>query len=161
MNGGILPLPSNGAPGTRRVIKGQGGITFDVNGQPDQVWTRYGHDAPNPWLNKPMPNVTYYVGANLKQLAKGVRLKHIYRIASDGTTASAEAVAIRAYSKALAGERWQKYVCQPVASPGGEFDRGHLIAAEFGVGMESINLVTMPASVNRLHRATTAMRRRQ
>lgn len=46
----------------------------------------------------------------------------------------------------------------PVGFPGGSFDRGHLLAAQFGAGMEAINLVTMPSSVNRAHKPTTAER---
>ncbi|QJC21947.1 hypothetical protein [Arcanobacterium buesumense] len=40
--------------------------------------------------------------------------------------------------------------------PDGTYHRGHLLASEFGAGMEAINLITMPAAVNQYLKPQTA-----
>lgn len=152
----IKNAPQTGIPGTRHVVKGRGVVQFDASGELSNVWTRYGETAPNPWLDSPLPRVTYFVGANDSQRYLGVRLCHVFETAHDGSTERAEARFVRAYDSTRAGLRWPR---KPVGVPGGSFDRGHLIAAEFGAGMESINLVNMPSSVNQAHRPTTASTR--
>lgn len=164
---GLLPLtphsapsppPPLGPPGTRQIIDGVGLVAFGHDGRLERVWARYGIAAPHPWLNAPLPNLTYVVGANLKQHSAGVRLRHTFRTGPDGSTLVAAAQSVRRYPKPLAGKRWSTKTSSPYGFRSGHFDRGHLIAAEFGAGMESINLVTMPASVNRPHRIATALR---
>lgn len=150
------PEYEHGAPNSRRVFVDRGVVCYSSDGRPREVWTRYGHKRPNPWLNAPLPNVTYYVGANQEQRRKRLKLLHIFRTEYDGSTSVAEVLNLRMFVGADKGKRWSKKQASPKGFPGGDFDRGHLIAAEFGAGMEAINLVSMPASVNRLHRTETA-----
>lgn len=153
-------IPLSGAPGSRQSVMGSGVVEFGANGATSKVWTRYGDEAPNPWLNFPLPNVTYVVGANKTQLKNKIRLRHVFKTASDRSTTEAMDLSVRVFNSNSAGfgKRWLKHQCVPVGFPGGSFDRGHLIAAQFGAGMEAINLVTMPCSVNQAHKPETAER---
>lgn len=150
-------LPSKGAPGTRKLIPSRGVVIFNALGDISEVWTRYGFRSPNPWLNRPAPNVTYHVGANENQRARGVHLHHIFRTAFDGVTDSVESLYLRKYTGAEKGQRHSG--CVPPGYPGTPYDKGHLIAAEFGAGNETINLVNMPNSVNQGHLPATARRK--
>ena len=105
---------------------------------------------------EPLPNVVYIVGANEAQRRKQVRLTHIYRTAHDRSVLCVEAIGIQYFGPELAGNRWPRNLSQPQGFPGGQFDRGHLLASQFGAGMEVINLVTMPSSVNRAHSEATS-----
>lgn len=151
--------PTSGAPGTRQVVKGQGVVEFGRNCRPSKIWTRYGDIAPNLWLNNPLPNVTYVVGANLTQLDRGVRLHHVFQTDPLGITERAVDHCVRVYKSEEAGKRWPRSRCTPAGYPGSPYDRGHLISRQFGAGMEAINLVTMPSSVNQAHRPSTAVAR--
>lgn len=145
-----------GEPNSRRHFSGQGVVQYGDNSRPCKVWTRYGHERPNPWLNSPLPNATYYVGASRAQRQKQLRLSHIFATTFDGTTSFAEAIGVQLFKGRDKGARWPKEWCMPIGFPGGNYDRGHLIAAEFGAGMETINLVSMPSVVNRSRRPETA-----
>lgn len=149
-------IPEEGLPGSRICIRGRGVVEYGANGRPVKVWTRYGHAAPNPWLNAPLPNLTYEVGASLEQRSRGLKLRHIFVTTFDGSTERAEAVDLRRFKGKDKGARWNKEKATPKDFPGGSFDRGHLIAAEFGAAMESINLVSMPLVVNRARTPATA-----
>lgn len=152
-------IPATGTPGSRIVRRGRGVVEYGLSGQPVKVWTRYGDAQPNPWLNVPLPNMTYEVGASRTQLRKGLKLRHIFVTTFDGSTERAEAVNLRRFRGSQKGARWNKKKVAPTGFPEGDFDRGHLIAAEFGAGMESINLVSMPLVVNRSRTPATARSR--
>lgn len=152
-------IPGEGAPGSRICIRGRGEVEYDASGKPVKAWTRYGDAEPNPWLNVPLPNMTYEVGASLAQRRKGLKLRHIFATTVDGSTECAEAVGLSLFRGSQKGARWDKRKVAPTGFPEGDFDRGHLIAAQFGAGMESINLVSMPLVVNRSHTPATAKAR--
>jgi hypothetical protein len=147
-------LPASGRPRSRLAFNGQGVIQFDADGAPHKIWTRYGDAHPNPWLDRPLADATYCVFANTAQRKNGVRLLHRFKTGVQGVTEWAEAVHVLKFSGQLTmGKRWKSV---PVGYPGDPYDRGHLIACEFGAGMEAINLVTMPSPVNQGHRESTA-----
>ncbi len=152
-------IPKSGEPGSRMLVPGRGVVEFNEEGSPWRAWTRYGDSEPNPWLNTPLPKMTYIVGANQGQLRLGVRLRHMYETSYDSSTDQAMAVNLTRCPGDKAGSRWDKGLVSPPGFPGGDFDRGHLIAAEFGAGMEAINLVSMPSSGNRSHKPETARKR--
>jgi len=152
-------IPEKGTPGSRICRRGRGVVEYGTSGEPVKVWTRYGDAEPNPWLNVPLPNMTYEVGASHAQRLKGLKLRHIFVTTFDGSTERAEAVNLRRFRGSQKGARWDKKKVAPTGFPGGDFDRGHLIAAEFGAGMESINLVSMPLVVNRSRTPATAISR--
>lgn len=149
-------LPEFGAPCARIIVRGLGVVAYGPQGRAERIWTRYGLTEPNPWLNNPLPNAIYIVGANSAQLNAGVRLRHVYKTKFDGSTECVQAIGVELCKGDMAGRRWNRNQCAPVGFPDGEFDRGHLLACSFGAGMESINLVTMPNSVNQSHRSQTA-----
>jgi hypothetical protein len=150
-------LPTSGRPQSRLAFKGWGVVEFNANGTPHKIWTRYGDAQPNPWLDRPLADATYCVFANTTQHKNGVRLLHRFRTGIQGATERAEAVHVLKFSgKLTKGRRWTSV---PVGYPGAPYDRGHLIACEFGAGMEAINLVTMPSSVNQGHHESTTRRK--
>lgn len=129
----------------------------DVTGRIVSIHTNYGYAHPNKLLGSPRANATYYVRENQNQHELGVRFLHIFRTDARGDVSSVEVPRIDTYPSRVAGKRFKGKACQPKSFPGGRtFDRGHLIACEFGGGMEAINLVTMPAAVNRDLRPSTA-----
>lgn len=157
MAGGTIP--NFHKPNSRLLVKGRGVVAYDEVGKPYKVWTRYGDVAPNPWLNQPLPNATYVVGASAVQRKIGRTLRHRFVTRSDGTTDRVEVTRLERFRGKAKGATWRKEKVAPVGFPGGRFDRGHLIAAEFGAGMEAINLVSMPESANRPHKPDTARSR--
>ena len=151
-------LPSHGHPETYISLSPWGWLHFDAIGAPNRVITRYGFSHPNPLLNAPQPNLIYTVRPNTDQWARGVRFTHTFRTTHDSSTDLARVHNLAIYRGRLAGKRWPSSLCAPVNYRGGSYDRGHLIAAHFGAGMERINLVSMPSSTNRSHTAATAQR---
>lgn len=151
-------MPNQGLPRTKLTIQDHGDIEFDAQGRPFRITTRYGYTRPNPWLNKPVANAEYRVFENSYQQLKKANFLHIFKTDGNGATETAQVEQIEIFNKLVAGKRWNKNQCAPVGFPGGKYDRGHLIGAQFGGGMEAINLVTMPRSVNRHHKAKTAIK---
>lgn len=140
-------FPSQGEPLSRKAIRGLGVIVYDAKGRACAVYTRYGTTAPNPWLDSPQPNLIYHVGANQVQRKAKQHIHHVFRTGHDCATLVAEDLNVRVFKGKLKGKRHRG--CTPVGFKGKPYDRGHLIASQFGAGNEAINLVTMPDAVNR------------
>lgn len=149
-------VPEYLEPNAVLVVPGIALARFGAEGRVEAILTRYGDDAPNNLLVDVHPNITYYALPSRKQFAGKVRFRHVFTTGIKGETLHAYVEGIKKYSGDLKGKRWD---CAPASYPGAPYDRGHIIAAEFGAGMETINLVTMPESTNRGHRAATAEKR--
>ena len=110
------------------------------------IETQYGGQTPNPLLMSPAPNTTYLVSPNPAQLNAGIKFVHKFVTDAKGFVESAFVDRVQFFTRQQAGVRHQ------IALPGrppGNYDRGHIISAELGAGMEFINLLWMPNAVNR------------
>ena len=110
------------------------------------IATQYGGRTPNPLLMSPEPNTTYLVSPNPAQLNAGIKFVHTFVTDAKGFVESASVDKVQFFKGNLTGVRHQ------IALPGrplGNHDRGHIISAELGAGMEFINLLWMPNAVNR------------
>lgn len=109
------------------------------------VETQYGGTTPNPVLMSPDPNTTYRVSPNPAQLNAGIRFVHEFKTGPSGFVVSAWVKGVQFFKAPHAGVRHRRRL---PGRPPGNYDRGHIISAELGAGMEFINLLWMPNAIN-------------
>lgn len=117
------------------------------------IETQYGGKKPNPVLMSPEPNTTYRVSPNPVQVNAGIRFVHEFRTDTSGFVESAWVKGVQFFEPPLAGLRHRRKL---PGKPPGRYDRGHIISAELGAGMEFINLLWMPNAVNQRSMPETA-----
>lgn len=119
------------------------------------IETQYGGKKPNPVLMSPEPNTTYRVSPNPVQVNAGIRFVHEFKTDTSGFVEFAWIKGVQFFEPPLAGVRHRR---KPPGKPPGSYDRGHIISAELGAGMEFINLLWMPDAVNQRLTPETARR---
>lgn len=128
----------------------------DCEGNIIWVETQYGYRKGNVELNELRMGCAYVVSPNSKQQKRGDDFTHYFLThASQGTVvyAGTSFFTKRRISK---GERhFDPRNKRRIAPKNSGYDQGHLIACEFGGGMENINLVGMLSVSNRWIREGT------
>ena len=119
------------------------------------IETQYGGKNPNPVLMSPEPNTIYRVSPNPEQVSAGITFVHEFETDPSGFVESAWVKGVQFFEAPHAGVRNNTNL---PGKPPGRYDRGHIISAELGAGMESINLLWMPDAVNRRLTPETARR---
>jgi hypothetical protein len=117
------------------------------------VKTQYGGKALYPKLMSPEPDTTYLVSPNPEQVAAGISFEHVFITDAHSFVESAYVEGVQFFGGGRAGVRHSKDL---PGKPAGNYDRGHIISAEMGAGMENVNLLWMPSAINRNFKPGTA-----
>lgn len=137
-------------------VPGRGQFISDKDGIIRWVETNYGACASNIELNHLRTGCVYKVGPNAEQRKRGIAFTHWFMTHPCCETIMYAGTDFFSNSMISPGKRlYDHQQKEDIAPAKSGYDQGHLIAREFGGGMERINLVSMMRESNQWRKPET------
>lgn len=131
--------------------KDHGIDTFITDEYGDIRWveTHYGYSHSNRELNKLRTGCVYKVGPNSRQQQLGNQFTHWFMTHAFAKSVTYAGTSFFSWAQVSPGVRKPDGKNKKLVAPANSgYDQGHLIACEFGGGMENINIVSMMRESN-------------